>query len=94
MVNVTQYAAFQYGTQKENVCITDKIHETQVPSPDGRGWTYESENLTPLLMSLEPVPISFLALVSCSIKKGCSSKRSVLISVILKVCAKESWMIN
>ena len=46
-----------------------------LPSPDGKGWTISDGKLTPVLMSLQSVPKSCIALVICSCKKGCNPNR-------------------
>lgn len=63
----SNYQAFIWKTALTN--------DTDLPSPDGNGWTVKAGKLTPVLMSLQSVPKSCMALVSCSCKKGCSPTR-------------------
>lgn len=46
-----------------------------LPSPNDHGWTTENNMLIPILMSLDPVPMSCKELVSCSCKSGCGTSR-------------------
>ena len=39
------------------------------------GWKYEDGRLIPELMTLEPVPDSWLEIISCGCKSGCSTRR-------------------
>ena len=50
---------------------TALMNDTDLPSPDGNGWTIKTgKRLSPVLMSLPSVPKSCLALVTCSCKEG------------------------
>lgn len=49
----------------------------ELPSPEGRGWQKEDDELTPKLMSKDPAPTSLLDLTTCTCKKKeCSSNCS------------------
>jgi len=63
----SNYQAFIWKTALTN--------DTDLPSPDGNGWTVKAGKLMPVLMSLQSVPKLCMALVNCSCKKGCSPIR-------------------
>ena len=49
----------------------------ELPSPEGRGWQKEDDELKPKLMSKDPAPTSLLELTTCTCKKTeCSSNCS------------------
>ena len=47
----------------------------KLPQPTSMGWKYEDGRLIPELMTLEPVPDSWLEIISCGCKSGCSTRR-------------------
>lgn len=55
-----------------------------LPSPDGRGWKMEGDNLVPLLMTKENVRRNIVDLPACRCKKwACTRKCSRKLSKIL-----------
>ena len=58
-----------------------------LPSPDGKGWTINDGNLTPVLMSLQSVPKSCIALDIFSCKKGCNPTRCGCLKTGYLACA-------
>lgn len=50
-------------------------HDINLPSPDGNGWAMTDGKLSPVFMTIEPVPKTCLAMISCSCKKGCTPSR-------------------